>query len=487
MSSKECHISRIKPLISPDVLIEQIPIDEEIEQFIEKTRADIADIIGGRGSRQLLVIGPCSIHQIDSALEYAHKLKYLAQELDERYLIVMRVYFEKPRTRVGWKGFINDPNLNGNHDINSGLYKARKLLLKINQIRVPCGVEFLDTITPQYIADLVVWGAIGARTVESQVHRQLASGLSMPVGFKNSTYGYIDTAVDAVISARSSHSFMGITKQGIAGIVMTKGNPWSHIILRGGSKTGPNYGEEFIREYQKHLEEAGISTGLIIDCSHGNSQKNYLRQMDVFNHLRSTEQPMVRGFMIESNINEGHQSLNLEQLQYGVSITDGCLSWQQSYQLLIRHQIYLIRLSLGVNRESEDQLEVSASVNQPELELEDRVLQDFPVVLGSSSYYCLFLPLSFVDERIETYPDELLQVVSNRLVRIPFTTEREASKFFGSFAICLNVLEEYNEIVSILLENYGMFYLPDKTSHLYGIVLETATGRIVKERLFPLA
>ena len=296
-------------------------------------RNQVGDIVAGRDDRLVCVVGPCSIHDVKMGREYALQLRKLANKYKDDLLIVMRVYFEKPRTTVGWKGLINDPELNGTYKINKGIKMARKLLIDINEIGLPCGVEFLDTISPQFLADCVSWGAIGARTTESQVHRELSSGLSMPVGFKNSTSGEIQVGIDAVRAARCPHSFLSVTKQGVSAIVHTKGNLGAHIILRGG-RSGTNYDSKTIKAASALCRNAGIDASLIVDCSHGNSKKIHTNQPKVASSVASQVaegEIAIRGVMIESNLKEGKQTLkpgvtHPSQLKYGVSVTDACIN-----------------------------------------------------------------------------------------------------------------------------------------------------------------
>ena len=292
-----------------------------------------------RDDRLIVVVGPCSIHDHNQAIEYAKLLKEKADALKDDLLIVMRVYFEKPRTTVGWKGYINDPRLDGSFRINEGLRAARQLLLDINALGLPTGTEFLDLLSPQYIADLIAWGAIGARTTESQSHRQLASGLSCPIGFKNGTDGGVQVAADAIVAARASHAFMGMTKMGMAAIFETRGNDDAHVILRGGKK-GPNYDSAGVEASCSALRELGLREQVMVDCSHANSGKSHLRQMDVAEDLAgqlSAGERRIVGVMIESHLEEGRQDLKPGvSLRYGVSITDACLSWAQTAPVLDR-------------------------------------------------------------------------------------------------------------------------------------------------------
>lgn len=325
----DLHIAELRPLISPAILMEDIPLGDLAADIISESRAAIGKILSGEDDRLLVVIGPCSIHDPEAAIEYAHKLKKAADQYRSELLIVMRVYFEKPRTTVGWKGLINDPNLDNSFNINHGLKIARRLLLDIAELGIPTGCEFLDTITPQFIADLVSWGAIGARTTESQIHRELASGLSMPVGFKNGTDGSIQIAIDAIGAASHPHHFLSVTKQGISAIVTTRGNKECHLILRGSNK-GPNYDAESLEEAADLLQQSGLPQRIMVDCSHGNSSKDYKRQplvVDALAEQISNGSERICAVMIESNLFEGNQKT---PEAYGVSITDACISWETS-------------------------------------------------------------------------------------------------------------------------------------------------------------
>lgn len=331
------RIKQLRPLISPGLLIDETPLSEKAAALIAETRESIQAILNQEDDRLLVVIGPCSIHDPNAAIDYAKKLKNLIEQYKDRLCIVMRVYFEKPRTTVGWKGLINDPKLDGSFDINQGLRTARQLLLKINDLGVPTGSEFLDTIIPQYISDLTSWAAIGARTTESQIHRELSSGLSMPVGFKNGTRGSIDIAVDAICAAKQPHHFLGVSKQGIAAIVSTEGNPNCHIILRG-STSGPNYDPEHIKKTETLLAARHIPERIMVDCSHGNSSKDYKKQKEVIASIcdqKNNGNRSIFGLMIESNLVEGNQSLIPEKdLTYGQSITDACIGWDETETVL---------------------------------------------------------------------------------------------------------------------------------------------------------
>jgi len=332
----DVRIDGINDLISPNEIIARHPVPETTAALIEATRSRIAKIMRGEDPRLLVVIGPCSIHDADAALEYAKRLMHMRTQYADKLEVVMRTYFEKPRTSLGWKGYINDPFLDGSFKINEGLALARELLLSINNMGLPTAGEFLDAITPQYVADLMSWGAIGARTTESQVHRQLASGLSCPVGFKNGTEGNVQIAVDAINAAAASHHFLSVTKTGAAAIVKTAGNPDCHLILRGGLK--PNYDAASVREAELLLENAGLTSGLMVDCSHANSQKDHAKQIGVCQSIvdqRRDRASAIRGVMIESHLVGGSQPIGSpDTLTYGKSITDACLGWADSEMLL---------------------------------------------------------------------------------------------------------------------------------------------------------
>ena len=333
------NISSVDKLITPNELKQKLPLETNVEEFVFRKRNEITDILYGKDPRKLFIVGPCSIHNIEEAKEYGLMLKKLADIVKEKFLIVMRVYFEKPRTTVGWKGLINDPHLDNTCDIKTGLYYARDLLIYLNQIGLPCGTEFLDTITPHYISDLISWGAIGARTTESQVHRQLVSGLSMPIGFKNSTSGDIDICADAIISAKNKHCFMGIDDDGDACIIKTNGNYECHTILRG-DKNGPNYRYNSIALVKKKMEQKSLIPRIMIDCSHGNSEKTYYNQPLVFENVMNQiidGNNSIIGLMLESNINENRQSLDYlgkNKLCKGVSITDACISFVTTERII---------------------------------------------------------------------------------------------------------------------------------------------------------
>jgi len=334
----DLRIRDVRPLIPPAILLEEIPISERASIVVSDARAAIANVIAGADQRLVVVVGPCSIHDPASAFEYAGRLKTIAARLAESLVIVMRTYFEKPRTVVGWKGLINDPDLDESFHINKGLRLARKLLVDVNDLGLPTGSEFLDTQIPQHIADLTSWVAIGARTAESQVHRELASGLSMPVGFKNSTDGSTQIAVDAVLTARSPHWFPSVTKQGVSAIFQTVGNDGCHVILRGGTRTGPNYDAEHIAKVCARLAAKGLPERVMVDCSHGNSHKDHHRQADVAASVCdqiASGSRQIFGAMLESHLVEGRQDFVPGQpAVYGQSITDACLSLVQTEPLL---------------------------------------------------------------------------------------------------------------------------------------------------------
>ena len=338
-STDDLRIKAINPLISPAVLNYYLPITQTAAQLVSEAREQASHILHGKDDRLLVVIGPCSIHDKDAAIEYGKKLKPLIDQYADDLQIMMRVYFEKPRTTVGWKGLINDPHLDGSFDINRGLRIARGLLRELAEMGIPAGTEFLDTISPQYIADLIAWGAIGARTTESQIHRELASGLSMPVGFKNGTGGSVQLALDAIGASAGSHNFLSVTKQGVSAIVTTTGNDCCHIILRGGSQ-GPNYDAESIAETVTCLKEQNLPPYLMVDCSHGNSRKDYKNQPLVVKNLANQiadGSTAITSVMIESNLIEGNQSLgegDLSKLTYGQSVTDACISWEATEAVL---------------------------------------------------------------------------------------------------------------------------------------------------------
>lgn len=334
----DLRITGLNPLISPAVLAYYLPISEQASELVASARAQAEAILRGDDDRLLAIVGPCSIHDPEAALEYGRMLKEEAKRVEKDVFVIMRVYFEKPRTTVGWKGLINDPNLDDSFDINRGLRVSRGLLLDLANMGVPAGTEFLDTISPQYIADLIAWGAIGARTTESQIHRELASGLSMPVGFKNGTGGSIQIALDAIQSSSRPHHFLSVTKQGVSAIVSTGGNDSCHLILRGG-KSGPNYEKLEIEAAAAMLKEQNLTESLMVDCSHGNSMKDYRNQPLVARAIANqiaAGSKVITSVMIESNLVEGNQKLvkNLSELTRGQSVTDACIGWQDTVETL---------------------------------------------------------------------------------------------------------------------------------------------------------
>ena len=335
-TTDDLRINEIKELTPPDQLLQQFALSDNASATVTNTRNAFVDILEGRDDRLAVVVGPCSIHDTKAAIEYAQRLAELTPSLSDDLLIIMRVYFEKPRTTVGWKGLINDPNLDDSFEINKGLATARKLLLDLAEMGMPAGTEFLDLISPQYIADLVSWGAIGARTTESQSHRELASGISCPMGFKNGTNGNVQIAVDAIGSASRPHHFLSVTKAGNSAIFATAGNKDCHVILRGGTHT--NYDWSNVDDASKLLEKADLPAKLMIDCSHANSRKQHQRQKhvcrDICNQLSDGEQRII-GAMIESHLVEGRQNLEAgKALTYGQSITDACVHWDETVGLL---------------------------------------------------------------------------------------------------------------------------------------------------------
>jgi 3-deoxy-7-phosphoheptulonate synthase len=332
----DTRIDAVRPLITPALLMEKLPGSDATLTLVEQSRHALSRVLQGHDERLIVVVGPCSIHDHEQAIEYAAKLKHEADALADALVIVMRTYFEKPRTTLGWKGYINDPHLDGSFAMNEGLEMARRLLLEIVEMGLPVGTEFLDLLSPQFISDLVAWGAIGARTTESQSHRQLASGLSCPVGFKNGTDGGVRVAVDAIVSANAPHAFMGMTKMGLAAIFETRGNIDCHVILRGGRE--PNHGPEHVDAACAALRAAGLREQVMIDVSHANSQKQHRRQAEIADGLAqriARGERRICGVMIESHLEEGRQDLLAGQpLQRGVSITDACLGWAQTVPVL---------------------------------------------------------------------------------------------------------------------------------------------------------
>jgi 3-deoxy-7-phosphoheptulonate synthase len=335
---QDLRVLNTKELIAPRVLKEELRVDEPIAQTVVEARETVRAILNGTDSRLLCLVGPCSIHDPAAAIDYAERLIKLRPAVEDRLFLVMRVYFEKPRTTIGWKGLINDPHMDDSCDMESGLRIARRLLIDVNRLGLPAGTEMLDPITPQYIADLISWTAIGARTTESQTHREMASGLSMPVGFKNTTEGNLQIAVNAIESARRPHSFLGINQDGVTAIIRTSGNPDTHVVLRGGKTS--NYDASSIEECQRLLAKAGLEPRVMVDCSHAQTAKDYTRQLGVLSAM--VEQVGagnrgIMGVMIESNIGAGNQPLSKDRatLKYGVSVTDPCIDWATTEECLI--------------------------------------------------------------------------------------------------------------------------------------------------------
>jgi 3-deoxy-7-phosphoheptulonate synthase len=325
-------------LVTPLELKLKLPMPEQTTKFVADSRQTIANILSRKDKRKLAIIGPCSIHDIKSAKEYALKLKALSKSISDELFVVMRVYFEKPRTTIGWKGLINDPDLNNSFNVEKGLETARELLLWLAKQEIPVATEMLDPICPQYLSELITWTAIGARTSESQTHREMASGLSMPIGIKNGTDGSASSAINAIQAASGSHRFMGINQQGQVTLLNTSGNKDCHIILRGGKM--PNYDEKSIQDYEARLMLAGLPLNIMVDCSHGNSQKNFNKQTLVLDNIMqqvSHGNQSIIGFMLESHLSEGNQKINsdINQLEYGVSITDPCINWQTTESALL--------------------------------------------------------------------------------------------------------------------------------------------------------
>ncbi len=338
-TTSNLRIRSLEPLVPPARLCALLPLDAAATQTIVEGRRAVERVLAGEDPRLVAVVGPCSIHDLDAARDYAARLHTLAGRVADRLLVIMRVYFEKPRTTVGWKGLINDPHLDGTFDVATGLRLARGLLIEIARSGLPTATEFLEPITPQYIADTIVLGAIGARTTESPTHRQMASGLSMPVGFKNSTDGSLQAAVDAMQSARTPHSFLGIDNDGGTAVVSTTGNPWGVLMLRGG-RSGSNYSPEVMQEARRRLDAAGLPVRVIVDCSHANSGKDHRRQSVVWRDVlaqRVAGDRAIVGMMLESNIAAGSQEASPDRtkLAYGVSVTDGCIGWEETEELLL--------------------------------------------------------------------------------------------------------------------------------------------------------
>jgi 3-deoxy-7-phosphoheptulonate synthase len=338
MRLSDLNIDDYQVVITPTELKKELPLPESVRDLVAQSRQTVKDILDGKDDRLFTVVGPCSIHDTDLALEYGKQLKALADQVSDHIVIIMRVYFEKPRTTVGWKGLINDPHLNGSFDIETGLRKARNLLIQLSEIGLPLATEALDPISPQYLQDTITWTAIGARTTESQTHREMSSGLSSPVGFKNGTDGSLDVAVNAMKSVVSGHAFLGINPQGQVAITKTMGNQYGHVVLRGGGGK-PNYDSVSIALCEQALEKAKLPTNIVVDCSHANSNKDHNLQplvLDDIAHQIKDGNRSICGVMIESNINEGNQSIpdDLSQLKYGVSVTDACISWESTEKSL---------------------------------------------------------------------------------------------------------------------------------------------------------
>lgn len=337
IQTNNLKIKSITPIIAPADMRQVFPMSVESSEFVSASRSQIKSILAGHDRRLMVVVGPCSIHDTKGALEYAERLSRLSQELSDQLFIVMRVYFEKPRTTIGWKGIINDPDMNGTHQISKGLGIARGLLVKITEMKLPVATEMLDPITPEYLADHLSWGAIGARTTESQTHREMASGLSFPIGFKNGTDGSLQVAIDAMNAALHSHSFLGVNRDGQTSIIQTTGNPDVHIVLRGGKK--PNYEPEDIQKTEEMLNKGGLFPTIMVDCSHGNSSKDHERQPVVLDSVLkqiAAGNRSISGVMIESYLEAGNQPIpkDLSQVKYGVSITDKCIDWKTTERIL---------------------------------------------------------------------------------------------------------------------------------------------------------
>ncbi|MDP6605133.1 MAG: 3-deoxy-7-phosphoheptulonate synthase [Dehalococcoidia bacterium] len=341
-STSDVRVQLTRPLPTPQELGDALPSSEAARSTVLRGRSELESILAGEDSRLVVITGPCSVHDGEATLEYAGRLRELADRVAEQVLVVIRVYFEKPRTTVGWKGLVYDPRLDGSYEIDEGLREARALLVQINEMGLPAATEFLDPIVPQYFADLISWAAIGARTVESQTHRQMASGLSMPVGIKNRTDGDTAVAIDAIVAARASHGFLGVDQGGRASLVTTTGNPYAHLVLRGGQDE-PNYDAASVEAALTRLRDVGLPPYLVVDCSHGNSRKDETRQQIGFRDVldqRAAGRRGIVGLMLESHLEAGRQDLQVDRsaLRYGVSITDACIGWEQTEGLLIEAQ-----------------------------------------------------------------------------------------------------------------------------------------------------
>ena len=353
MRLSDLNIDDYQVVITPTELKKELPLPESARELVASSRQTVRDILDGKDDRLFAVVGPCSIHDTDLALEYGKRLKALADQVSDQIVIIMRVYFEKPRTTVGWKGLINDPHLNGSFDIETGLRKARKLLIELSELGLPLATEALDPISPQYLQDTITWTAIGARTTESQTHREMSSGLSSPVGFKNGTDGSLDVAVNAMKSVVSGHAFLGINPEGQVAITKTKGNQYGHVVLRGGGGK-PNYDSVSIALCEQALEKAKLPKNIVVDCSHANSNKDHNVQplvLDDIAHQIKDGNRSICGVMIESNINEGNQNIpdDLAQLKYGVSVTDACINWESTEKAL-KKMADLVSDNLGGRR-----------------------------------------------------------------------------------------------------------------------------------------
>lgn len=335
---EDVHVAKLTPLVTPADLKAELPVTDRSSETIVQGRQAVEGILSGDDTRFLIIAGPCSIHDLEVAYAYAERLKKLSDAVNDRICIVMRTYFEKPRTTTGWKGLINDPRLDGSCDLQLGIHTAREVLLRVAELGVPTATEVLDPIVAQYLSDLVTWASIGARTTESQTHREMASGLSMPVGFKNSTDGNLQIAINAMLSARHPHHFLGIDQQGRTTIVETRGNGWGHVILRGGSQ-GSNYDAAHVAQAEQALRDADLPLRIVVDCSHANSNKDYTRQSEVLLEVvrqRADGMVSILGAMLESNLNAGNQKLTADpkELEFGVSITDACIDWDTTEKLI---------------------------------------------------------------------------------------------------------------------------------------------------------
>jgi len=340
IKTNNLKVTAITPIIAPADLRQVFPLSDANREFVSKSRERIKEILQRKDRRLMVVVGPCSIHDPEAAVEYARRLAELSKKVNDQLLLIMRVYFEKPRTTVGWKGLINDPDMNGTHLISKGLGIARGLLIRLTSLGVPVANEMLDPITPEYVADMISWGAIGARTTESQTHREMSSGLSFPVGFKNGTDGNLQIAIDAMKAAQHPHNFLGINREGRTSIIQTSGNPDVHIVLRGGSRK-PNYHAEDIAQTEESLKKNGLFPTIMVDCSHGNSNKDYQRQPEVLEDVVSQVAKgngSISGVMIESFLSAGNQKIPADpsQLKYGVSITDACIDWDTTERILLQ-------------------------------------------------------------------------------------------------------------------------------------------------------